>query len=156
MITQLVHRLRKLQKAFIPFRKKYSDVIKRVDECREKLVMLQEHKVMHPQENRFLMEEQEVRADFLKWSRAATSYMAQKTKVDWLQKGDANTKFFHSVLKKNHDHKRVYSITTETGQVITDYNKVIHHFREYYVQMLGTATSKEDRFNSTSLMKSMC
>lgn len=66
--------------------------------------------------------------------------MKQRLKDKWLVQGDANTKLFHGSLKKQQYRNRIYSVTADEGEVITDYDLVQKKFREYYIALLGTET----------------
>lgn len=93
-------------------------------------------------------EEKTTREEFVHWNRAALSFISQKTKAEWLVQGDANTRYFHSVLKKNYYQKRIYTITSAEGDVITDYLHVANHFQDYYICILGTVKPREGQISS--------
>lgn len=59
-------------------------------------------------------------------------------KDDWLQAGNANKKFFHDKMCQSHYRKRIYTITTASGFVLNDYSLVQQHFKEFYINLLGT------------------
>ncbi|GKE66399.1 hypothetical protein Tco_1520560 [Tanacetum coccineum] len=42
-------------------------------------------------------------------------FLAQKAKVEWLQLGDANTAYFHKVVKSQVARNRIDSVTTSNG-----------------------------------------
>lgn len=67
--------------------------------------------------------------------------MIQETKATWLQEGDENSCYFHSVLKKRHYQARIVSITQQ-GVVVIYKKDVIDHFVKYYEQLQGTSAQK--------------
>lgn len=81
-----------------------------------------------------------IKQDFLFWNKAALSYMHQKTKEEWILLGDANTKLFHSSLRRQQYHNRIYRLTDGTGTDITNYDQVLNHLSEYYIHLLQEAT----------------
>lgn len=76
--------------------------------------------------------------DFLFWNSAAISYMHQKTKEEWILQGDANTKVYHGSLRRQQYRNRIYHVTDDSGSDIIDYAQVLQHFREYYINLIGT------------------
>lgn len=117
--------MRKLQQALSPIKTKFSVVLNRVDNLREQLARAQDLNAKKPQDPYLVPQEFEIRKEFLHWNRAAIRYMNQKLKYTWIVHGDTNTKFFHSLLKKQHYQKRVYTITSAQGEVITEYPRVV-------------------------------
>lgn len=139
VMYQIATKFRYLRKAFRPLRAKFSNAIQQVEELRAKLVDLQNQKAMDPNNSRLVELEQQCKKDFLFWNKAARSFILQKTKATWLVEGDANTRFFHATMRQRHYKQKIYTITTETGELITDYDGVLKHFQDYYQQMLGIA-----------------
>lgn len=80
-------------------------------------------------------------------NKAAHDFMLQKTKDTWLVQGDANTKYFHDVLRQKHYKQRIYTVTIEEGAMITDYDQVINHFRAYYVSLLGSFSTPKVHYS---------
>ncbi|GKC43215.1 reverse transcriptase domain-containing protein [Tanacetum coccineum] len=62
--------------------------------------------------------------------------LKQKSKVDWLQLGDANTSYFHKVVKSQATQNRIDSITTADG-VCIDQDQVPIAFINHYTEFLG-------------------
>ncbi|GKD15093.1 hypothetical protein Tco_1199500, partial [Tanacetum coccineum] len=62
--------------------------------------------------------------------------LIQKTKVDWLKLGDANTAYFHKVVKSQASRNRIDSITNN-DDVCVDGNQVPLAFIKHYTEFLG-------------------
>lgn len=86
-MSQFVFKLKKLQRALTPIRHKYDDVLKKVDDLRDKLCRVQDLKAQDPHDTALVLEEGETRQEFLFWNKAAVSYMNQKTKESWILQG---------------------------------------------------------------------
>ncbi|XP_074283683.1 uncharacterized protein LOC141608219 [Silene latifolia] len=71
----------------------------------------------------------------------STAHAWKKTKAIWVNQGDNNTKYFHSVLKNRHVHSKIFKITDIDGHTHTDGDKIQQAFLNYYHQLLGTTSS---------------
>lgn len=116
-------------------------MLQKVESLRAQLVLAQDQKAQHPSDPALVHQENMLHQEFIHWNRAAQQYMSQKAKEDWILQGDTNSKFFHSLTKQKHYHRRIYSITSNSGEIITDYPSVVQQFRDYYVSMLGSSSS---------------
>ncbi|GJW84381.1 sodium/hydrogen exchanger 6, partial [Tanacetum coccineum] len=63
-------------------------------------------------------------------------FLSQKAKVDWLQLGDANTAYFHKVVKSQATRNRIDSVTTNEGACV-DGEQVPVAFIDHYTAFLG-------------------
>ncbi|GJT09944.1 hypothetical protein Tco_0856986 [Tanacetum coccineum] len=64
-------------------------------------------------------------------------FLKQKAKVEWLKSGDANSAYFHKVVKSNVSRNRIDSVTTSSGVcVVGDQVPMafIHHFSAFLGQ----------------------
>ena len=57
-----------------------------------------------------------------------------KSRVDWIQEGDANTKFFHSFASARRNSKAIGELNNQSGETIEDDTKLkamsVQHFSE--------------------------
>ncbi|KAK1424627.1 hypothetical protein QVD17_19960 [Tagetes erecta] len=64
------------------------------------------------------------------------SFLKQKSKVHWLAKGDANTRFFHNYLKGKNHRSRIHSIMDSNG-ITWEGDLMIDAFVLHYKNFLG-------------------
>ncbi|KAK1408129.1 hypothetical protein QVD17_39763 [Tagetes erecta] len=64
------------------------------------------------------------------------SFLKQKSKVHWLAKGDANTRFFHNYLKGKNHRSRIHSIVDSNGTT-WEGDLMIDAFVLHYKNFLG-------------------
>nr|GEW69908.1 hypothetical protein [Tanacetum cinerariifolium] len=87
--------------------------------------------------NSILREEE---AAYLKAFNDATliedQFLCQKAKVDWLRAGDANTGYFHKVVKSQASRNRNDSVMTSNGNCV-DSDQVPLAFIDHYTAFLG-------------------
>ncbi|GJR07706.1 putative RNA-directed DNA polymerase [Tanacetum coccineum] len=63
-------------------------------------------------------------------------FLSQKAKIEWLKLGDANTAYFHKVVKSQASRNRIDSITNSQGLCI-DGDQVPLAFVDHYTAFLG-------------------
>ncbi|GJV09458.1 RNA-directed DNA polymerase, eukaryota, reverse transcriptase zinc-binding domain protein [Tanacetum coccineum] len=63
-------------------------------------------------------------------------FLKQKAKVEWLKSGDANSAYFHKVVKSHASKNRIDSVTTTNG-VRMDGDSVPMAFIDHYTSFLG-------------------
>ncbi|KAH0891358.1 LOW QUALITY PROTEIN: hypothetical protein HID58_053787, partial [Brassica napus] len=80
--------------------------------------------------------------------RLEEEYWRTKSRVQWLQAGDRNTRFFHSKTKQRRSNNRIIHISDEEGksymEVKDTHNQIIKYFQELY-KMFCRATEDECR-----------
>lgn len=89
------------------------------EETRQKLIDAQLLLASNPSNVELCQKVQQARDEMLYWSKAALSYMVQKSKEDWLLKGDRNTQYFHAVMRKKAYRNTIYSLQNAQGDVLT-------------------------------------
>ncbi|KAK1408241.1 hypothetical protein QVD17_39877 [Tagetes erecta] len=74
--------------------------------------------------------------EFVEASSDEESFLKQKAKVMWLEKGDANTKYFHNMLKCKNNKKMIASVMRSTGEVLEG-DAMVNEFVTFYESILG-------------------
>ena len=64
------------------------------------------------------------------------SLLKQRSRINWLQLGDRNTKFFHNSLLHRQVRNRIHSLHDSTGTLITDQQEMGKLASTYYEQLL--------------------
>ncbi|XP_062114275.1 uncharacterized protein LOC133825333 [Humulus lupulus] len=73
------------------------------------------------------------------------SFLAQRSKITWLRKGDMNTSFFHACLKKRRVENGIATYITDQGRLIDNFHDVVSHFVEHFRSYLGSLSSATGR-----------
>ncbi|XP_074289369.1 uncharacterized protein LOC141614523 [Silene latifolia] len=84
---------------------------------------LQEQLKQNPQDQLISRAEREAAESFTLLHKAKYSYLQQKSKSEWLKRGDENTRFFHCQIKQRQIHNKIFSIKDihVFGKVIDDH-----------------------------------
>ncbi|XP_062099618.1 uncharacterized protein LOC133805450 [Humulus lupulus] len=79
------------------------------------------------------------------------SFLSQRSKVDWLQKGDLNTSFFFAYLKQRRAANGIASFVNDQGQLVDSFPEVVSHFVEHLRGYLGNQSSASGSINLACL-----
>ncbi|XP_010685067.1 uncharacterized protein LOC104899550 [Beta vulgaris subsp. vulgaris] len=119
-------------------RVRFSNIEVAADEAKEQMLTLQEALHNDPTNERNQQLENEARIRYFDLYRAKSSFLKQKAKQDWLNKGDMNTKYFHACIKKRRLQNHIYRIKDKQGNMREDRKGIEEAFIEYYKELLGS------------------
>lgn len=75
------------------------------------------------------------------WSAVEESIMKQKSRIDWLKLGDANTKFFHASMKQRQQRNRMKTIFKADNTLCKEPKEIRAEVENFYKGLLGTKAS---------------
>ncbi|XP_060960763.1 uncharacterized protein LOC133031300 [Cannabis sativa] len=84
-----------------------------------------------------LEEEKRVAMEFSDKEKLLHRFLVQRSKANWLKKGDDNTAYFCACIKKRREN-RIVHFTTEKGQLVEEYPKVVKHFINHFQSYMGS------------------
>ncbi|XP_062085770.1 uncharacterized protein LOC133791878 [Humulus lupulus] len=76
------------------------------------------------------------------------SFLMQRSKIDWLRKGDSNTTYFHAYLKKRRAENRIASFINEQGSLVDNFSEVVSHFLNHFRSIMGRPSSAKQMINT--------
>ncbi|CAL1377214.1 unnamed protein product [Linum trigynum] len=68
--------------------------------------------------------EQRCMVQLLELQRAEESFLKQKSRQQWLNGGDSNSRFFHSVVKTRQAKNTIKQLVTDSGEVLEDIEEI--------------------------------
>ncbi|XP_021991697.1 uncharacterized protein LOC110888476 [Helianthus annuus] len=116
----------------------YSNLHEKVANLHAKLEALQHDIDMDPLNDVLRSQEAATLSDFQEALLDEERFLKQKSKVEWLRAGDANTAYFHSSLKCKNHFNRIDVISDSNGNVFEGDN-VAAAFVSHYEHFLGCA-----------------
>ncbi|KAL9689200.1 hypothetical protein QQ045_033634 [Rhodiola kirilowii] len=114
---------------------------KRVNLARLALLEAQRNSECNPSDIGYCEEERRLALEFRKLKYNQFLFNKQRTNAQWIKEGDANNKFFHSLLKSRRAMNNVTQITVSDGSVSTDSEIIKQEFSNYFKELLGQTRS---------------
>lgn len=85
-----------------------------------------------------LIQEEKLLLGELGKSNIEENIWIQKSRIDWLQLGDANTKYFHAYTKVRQHANAIHRLEREDGSICTGQAKIKQEIRDVYLKLMGT------------------
>ncbi|KAK1431835.1 hypothetical protein QVD17_08545 [Tagetes erecta] len=133
---RLVKRLKGLKKEFRLLLFKQGHIHEKVVNLRKELEDTQSLIESDPHDGGLREKEAKYLKEFVEASMDEERFVKQKAKVKWLAEGDANTKYFHNILKCKNNKKTILSVLGVDGTVLEG-DLMIHEFVNFYEHFLG-------------------
>ncbi|KAL9690764.1 hypothetical protein QQ045_011172 [Rhodiola kirilowii] len=111
----------------------------RMNTARAALMDPQINSESNPNDSELCALERKLALDFRKIKYNQFLFNKQRTNAQWIKEGDANTKFFHSLLKTRRNRNSINQITLQDGSTSTDIDIIKHEFSVYFRDLLGRA-----------------
>ncbi|XP_060968377.1 uncharacterized protein LOC133035945 [Cannabis sativa] len=67
------------------------------------------------------------------------SFLKQRSKVTWLQKGDENNAYFYACIKKRREENWIAFFKNQNDEIVDDYSEVVKHFMDHFTSFMGSA-----------------
>ena len=112
-LKDLQHRLQHLN------RKEFKYIGKQIEQDRIEVANVQTQ-LNEQATDELIVKEKELLIKLEKWSLIEESAPRQKSRIKWILLGDANNKYFSSVIKERTQMKQVRSIMSLNGQMLYD------------------------------------
>ncbi|KAH0705731.1 hypothetical protein KY285_010268 [Solanum tuberosum] len=142
-IFQLVGKLYRLKKVLLCINKeKFGDIERKAEEAKEELRQCQLKLRRNPTNNSLIDHELEITKKYGKFKEARDQFLKQKTKIQWIQEGDQNTKFYHNYIKARRNTNRVFAIKDKYDERQERMEGISKAFLAYYKELIGQSNMK--------------
>ncbi|XP_074271552.1 uncharacterized protein LOC141595483 [Silene latifolia] len=136
---QVVYKVKALKQPLKSLNKNnFTDIEKSIEIAKLLLDDLQSQMHFNPHDHQILAAEQLAAESYRNLSKATTSYLHQKAKVEWNLGGDENSRYFHSKIKARQIHNKVFQIADASGSLHQDPQTIEQAFLDYYTHLLGS------------------
>jgi len=82
--------------------------------------------------------ERELAKAYMLLCKEEESFFKQKSRIQWLQLGDKNTKFFHNSLLHRQARNKIHSLMDDAGNIIQDQRELGRMATEYFQNLLSS------------------
>ena len=124
--------LKKLNKEGFP------DVHARAAQAYQKFMQLQDLMHSNPANVEVCREEKAVAGEYKRVQDVYPSFLRQKSKAQWIDKGNNNTRLFHQSIRARRCSNKIHSIQDNSGQWVNTREKVNEAFVQFYQSLLGS------------------
>ncbi|XVE57773.1 hypothetical protein DITRI_Ditri04bG0116500 [Diplodiscus trichospermus] len=123
---EILHRkLKRLKPILKDFnKKKYADLPNKVKEERRELEELQNYNPQGVTTSEYVQKEQSLKKELYDLIAAEESFFKQKSRVQWLQKGDSNSKFFHRTMAAKEKQSTITALHDSEGNLLNSYEQI--------------------------------
>ncbi|KAK4708977.1 hypothetical protein R3W88_029902 [Solanum pinnatisectum] len=129
-------------------RKRFTNVEAQAEEIMKKLIQCQKRIQRNPYNKELIAEEREIAKEYILKKKIRDNYLQQKSKINWILKGDQNTKFHYNFLKARRNVNRIFTIKDKEGTYLTNAKEISKEFIDYYNELLRTANEGRKHANS--------
>ncbi|XP_069152141.1 uncharacterized protein [Solanum lycopersicum] len=135
-------KLRRLTKTLrIWSKQEYGDVFEKV-KLYEDLVKKAENIIIDNYSAKNSEKLNAINAEYIKFSKMEYKILQQKTQLHWLQEGDANTKYFHTVIRGKRNRMSIHKLMDESGNWIKGEEEIAKHACDYYEKIFTGMNGK--------------
>ncbi|OIT07895.1 hypothetical protein A4A49_63152, partial [Nicotiana attenuata] len=99
-------------------RQEYGNIFSRAKEFEEKVRKAEEISAQSNKESDRIVAH-ELTAQYVKYLKTEEAILKQKTQLQWFKEGDANSKYFHSLIRGRRRKLYIHKIKNEDGEWIT-------------------------------------
>ena len=135
---KVIQKLKRLKEALkLRNQHGFSDIQARAIQAYQRMITAQDKVHVHGRDANMITDEKQATEQYKQAQGRYLSFLKQKTKEMWIDKGDDNTKMFHQSIKARRSRNRVYAIQDKHGSWQNEEKGVKEAFVQYYQELLG-------------------
>ena len=135
---QVTQKLKRLKEALkVMNQKGFSNIQAQAIQAYQRMILAQDRVHGHGRDANLITDEKQATEQYKQAQGRYLSFLKQKTKEVWIDKGDDNTKMFHQSIKARRSRNRVYAIQDKQGIWQNEEKGVKEAFVHYYQELLG-------------------
>nr|XP_010321228.1 uncharacterized protein LOC104647500 [Solanum lycopersicum] len=148
VIKEIWNKLKALQPVLRQLNgREFQYIGQKIEKTRSELVELQEQLYSQARDE-LVAKEKELLINMEKWSMIEESALRQKARARWIKLGDANNKYFSSVIKERTQKKHIRSILYIYGRMLYELQEIQQEFVMFYKSLMGSSAGKLPAINA--------
>ena len=84
------------------------------------------------------------KGEWEKLVKKRTNGILLRSKAQWIEEGEKNTKYFINLEKRNYDRKYIKTLITDNGKEITNQKDIVKEQMNFYVKLYATKHLQQD------------
>lgn len=146
---RVMYQLKQLKQPLLALsRQQFPDVVHQLETAQSFLIAVQEQLGADKWNHELVQAEQQALQHYHFISTTTHLFIVQLYKAIWLQLGDDNTRYFHSLMRKQRYKRQITMIQSPKGDTLTDQLDIHEHFLGFYRAVLGTPVISEGVIDS--------
>lgn len=113
-------KLLRLQPIIRKLSKPLADVIKKIEEARDKLHTAQKELKIDRMNSNWIEKVKKCFEELIKWQEMEFNFLKQRTKIEWLRLTDGNNKYFYASIKARQQFKSMKNIQKSDGSYVSN------------------------------------
>ena len=142
-LKRMKQSLKDINKAF------YADISTKVKAKRVELAGIQGTLLVNPDRNDLVQLERKLTHELYELMVAEESFFKQKSRIQWLKKGDSNTSFFHKMVAVRQNRNTVSSLLNSEGRRLNSYHELADEAVSFFQKLIG---KKMQRFQAVQII----
>ncbi|KAK4733755.1 hypothetical protein R3W88_008016 [Solanum pinnatisectum] len=115
-------------------KREYGDIYVKVKEF-EEMIRKTEEKLVSNNTEALIQQLHLINANYIRYLKLEESILKQKTQLQWFKEGDANTKYFHALLRGRRRRLFLHKICTDNDTWIQGDDQIAHTACDYFKEM---------------------
>uniref|UniRef100_A0A803P955 Reverse transcriptase domain-containing protein n=1 Tax=Cannabis sativa TaxID=3483 RepID=A0A803P955_CANSA len=128
-------------------RREFSNIQEATTQAKEDLVEIQKKLQADSLQHDLIEQEMIARKRYGFLLKGLSSFLQQKSKVNWIKDGDENSTIFHASIRERRKQNSILSIEDQQGIREEDQNKITEAFVSFYHQLLGSKMENRKQDN---------
>ena len=138
-MANLHKKLKRLKISLKEFNKAhYEDISKKVDMKKKELEAIQMLILTTGVGGDQIEKERDMFKELHDLMVAEESFFRQKSRIQWLQEGDHNTRFFHSMVATRQHKNSINSLTDSNGNKLVTFADISNEAVTFFQKLIGT------------------
>ena len=100
-----------------------------------------------PKDTTLLREYHQAKREWEAYESLKTEGILTRSKIQWVEQGEKNTKYFLNLEKRNYNQKYIKKLIVNDSEIVTDPNKILEEEKQYYQKLYCTKKYSTENYS---------